>query len=332
VSALRAGPLAWAEDLVQDIVRDGARAGITVVVAGERELVTSRFFAAVPNRIFLPAGSTEEGRLAWPRLPATAAVAGRVVVFGPVTGASSPSGHVGQLFEPRSPSGGKPHPAVRTRPFRVEPLPVRVTVADVRSRAAAGQAPAPGHLCLGVEGDELLPAYVPLPSGAVLAVLGGHASGKTSLLSALPGLNPGAGWLRCPAAADPERWWTGTHDAAVAGALDPTAILVADNLDLQSPGTNNRLLLLNALGWRVVLTAGFSPGLRLRVPLVQNAAGPGRGVLIAPRALMDGDLFGVRFELEPNPPPGRAVLISDGRARAVQLAFDPAARCDGRGP
>ena len=83
------------EDLVQDIVRDGARAGITVVVAGERELVTARFFAAVPNRIFLPAGSTEEGRLAWPRLPVTEAVAGRVVVFGPMSAASCP-------FSPRS--------------------------------------------------------------------------------------------------------------------------------------------------------------------------------------------------------------------------------------
>jgi S-DNA-T family DNA segregation ATPase FtsK/SpoIIIE len=45
--------------------------------------------------------------------------------------------------------------------------------------------------------------------------------------------------------------------------------------------------------------------------------------LICPRNLQDGDLFGVRFELEASPPPGRAVLISNGRAVAVQLA-DPA--------
>lgn len=359
VSAFRAGPLAWAEDLVEDIVRDGARAGITVLVAGERELVTSRFFAAVPNRIFLPAGSTDEGRLAWPRLPATAAVAGRVVVFGPLSAVASPSGHVGQLFEPRSPATGEPAWAARIRPFRVEPLPVRVTVEEVRLGAgqgvagqgvagqgvagqgaaprpgtgtAAGPTPTPGQVRLGVEGDELRPADVPLPPGAVLAVLGGPASGKTSLLSALPGLNRGAGWLRCPAATDPERWWDRTHDAALAGALDPAAILLADDLDLQSPETNNRLFLLNSLGWRVVLTAGFSAGLRLRVPLVQKAAGVGRGVLIAPRTVMDGDLFGVRFELEQSPPPGRAVLISDGRARAVQLAFEPDARSPGNGP
>ncbi len=82
---------------------------------------------------------------------------------------------------------------------------------------------------------------------------------------------------------------------------------------------------MNNLGWRVVLTAGFNPAIRQRVPLAQNAAGYGRGVLIAPRSVLDGDLFGVRFELEHSPPPGRAVLISEGRARAVQLAFDPAA-------
>lgn len=349
VSAFRAGPLAWAEDLVQDIVRDGARAGITVVASGERELVTARFFAAIPNRIFLPAGGTEEGRLAWPPLPVIEAIAGRVMVFGPISAASFPSGHAGQLFEPPA-AAVRDGPALtaRTRPFRVEPLPVQVTVADIRSRTGHGTAgrgdsalscagtaseppSPPGQVCLGVEGDEIVPAYVPLPPGAVLAVLGGRASGKTSLLSALPGLNPGETWHREPAAADPERWWTGTHNAALAGTLDPAAILLADDLDLQSPEANHRLVLLNALGWRVVLTAGFGPGLRLRVPLIQTAAATGLGVLIGPRTLMDGDLFGIRFGLERNPPPGRAVLIADGCARPLQLAFDPAADCGGRG-
>jgi S-DNA-T family DNA segregation ATPase FtsK/SpoIIIE len=82
----------------------------------------------------------------------------------------------------------------------------------------------------------------------------------------------------------------------------------------------------------VVLTAGFSPGIRQRVPLVQTATGQVRGMLIAPRSLLDGELFGVRFDLEQSPPPGRAVVISDGRTRVVQLAFDPAADRSARGP
>ena len=244
--------------------------------------------------------------------------------------ASSPSGHVGQLFGPLSPATPAGTVAPRTRPFRVEPLPRLVTVAEVHSRLSR-PAPLPGHVCLGVGGDDLLPAGIPLPQGDVLAVLGGHASGKSSLLSALPGLNPGASWLRAPQT-DPEQYWAGAHEAASSGALDPAAILLADDLDLQSPEANSRLLLLNRLGWRVVLTAGYSPGIRQRVPLVLNAAGQVRGVLIAPRSPQDGELFGVRFDLEQNPPPGRAVVISDGRSQVVQLAFDPAADSSARGP
>ncbi|WP_427006797.1 FtsK/SpoIIIE domain-containing protein [Pseudarthrobacter sp. H2] len=69
-SAIRSGPQAWAEDLLHDIVRDGPKAGVTVLVSGERELATARFFGAIPNRVYFPAGTTEESRLAWPRLPA----------------------------------------------------------------------------------------------------------------------------------------------------------------------------------------------------------------------------------------------------------------------
>ncbi len=238
---------------------------------------------------------------------------------------------MGQLFGPRPLRSGTGTVTLRTRPFRVEPLPRLVTVAEVLSRTP-DLPPPPGHLCLGVGGDELLPSGIQLSQGDVLAVLGGQASGKTSLLSALPGLNPGASWLRAPAETDPERYWSDVHEAACSGALDPAAILLVDDLDLQSPEASSRLTLLNRLGWRVVLTAGFSPGIRQRVPLVQTATGQVRGMLIAPRSLLDGELFGVRFDLEQSPPPGRAVVISDGRTRVVQLAFDPAADRSARGP
>ncbi|KUM38393.1 FtsK/SpoIIIE domain-containing protein [Arthrobacter sp. EPSL27] len=315
VSAFRAGPLAWAEDLVQDLVRDGGRAGITVVAAGGRELVAARFFPALPNRIFLPAGSSEEERLAWPRLPAVDA--GRVAVFGPMSPAASAAGHAGQLFGPVSPGVRMQHAAVAHRPFRVEPLPGHVTVSEVRSRAPGP--PQDNTLRLGLGGDELLPAGIRLPRGAALAVLGGAASGKSSLLLALPGLNPEATWLSAPPTGA-ERYWSGIHEAALSGTLDPAAILLADDLDLQPAEAGSRMASLNSLGWRVVFTAGFSPGIRQRVPLALTAAGQGRGVLIAPRSLLDGELFGVRFDVGQSPPPGRAVVIADGRTWVVQLA------------
>ncbi|SDL89247.1 DNA segregation ATPase FtsK/SpoIIIE, S-DNA-T family [Arthrobacter sp. ov407] len=342
VSAFRSGPLAWAEDLVQDIVRDGSRAGITVIVSGERELVTARFFAGLPNRIFFPAGSTDEGRLAWPRLPALEPVPGRVAVFGAFVPATLATGHAAQLFEPtavggRHPAGG----AVSMRPFRVEALPVLVTVDEVLAQCgnpgpgqgippraallavmpAAAHFPVPAAaLLLGVGGDELRPHEIRLPAGGVLAVLGGPGSGKSTLLAALPGMNPTRTWLAPRPGADAGQYWSGLYASALAGTLDRTAIALADDADLLAHEANSALADLNTLGWRVILTAGFGLAFGQRVDLAATARSQGRAVLIRPRGLMDGEPFGVRFETENSPPPGRAVVISDGRATPVQLA------------
>jgi S-DNA-T family DNA segregation ATPase FtsK/SpoIIIE len=362
VSAFRSGPLAWAEDLVQDIVRDGPRAGITVVVSGERELVTSRFFAALPNRIFFPAGSTDEGRLAWPRLPALEPLPGRVAVFGAFVPAPGATGHPAQMFEPKAADGrSQVFGAVATKPFRVDALPTLVTVGEVlagcgapggghrtappapsvrpKSTIAAASAAAnrgvddavPGtaqvkvpatELLIGVAGDELRPCGVRLPAGGVLAVLGGPASGKSTLLAALPAMNPAGAWLSPQPGIEPGQYWSAVHASALAGTLDRTAIALADDADLLPPEANSNLAALNCLGWRVVLAAGFGPGFGQRVTLAGIARSQGRAVLIRPRGLSDGDMFGVRFEPEQNPPPGRAVVISDGRATPVQLAAD----------
>ncbi len=344
VSAFRAGPQAWAEDLVHDIVRDGSRAEITVLVTGGRELVTSRFFAGLPNRIFFPAGSTEEGRLAWPRLPALEPVPGRVAVFGAFVPTPLATGHVAQLFEPKVPGGRHiTGPAFSARPFRVEALPASVSVDEVLARRgrggqgrtipppaatpatghAAPQVPIPaGELLLGVGGDELLPYAVPLSAGSVLAVLGGPASGKSTLLAVLPELNPAPAWLAPPARTDPGRYWSEAYASALAGTLERTAIALVDDADLLSHEANSNLASLNILGWSVVFAAGFGPVFGQRVVLAAAARSQGRAVLIRPRGLMDAEPFGVRFEPEHSPPPGRAVVISDGRATPVQLAAD----------
>ncbi len=180
------------------------------------------------------------------------------------------------------------------------------------------------RLWIGVGGDELLPASLALPRGSVLAVLGGSGSGKTSLLRALPLLNPARTWLTRRPGSGQEEFWSGVQAEATAGHLDRAAVLLADDVDLCGGQANDPLYALNGLGWTVVFTAGFSPALPQRVPLALQARSHGKGVLLGPRSLMDGDLFGVRFEPEPRPPAGRAVVISDGQAAAVQLALAPA--------
>jgi S-DNA-T family DNA segregation ATPase FtsK/SpoIIIE len=277
---------------------------------------------------------------------------GRAAAQGPFTGTSADAPHIAQLY--RAPQPGSPAslPAplltpFRQPPFRVDALPSRVGIADVLARTGdrtrakgldaglpipkpdgpdAGASGSRPHVRLffGVGGDELGPVSLTLPAGSVLAALGGPGSGKTSLLTALTGLNsPPGGWRLPGPGEDPAGYWAGLLAEARAGALHPEAVLLADSLDLQSEDCNRQLSGLNSLGWTVVLTAGFSPLLQQRVPLAQCARRHGAGILIRPRSLLDGDFFGVRFEPEANPPPGRAVVVLDGQATAVQLA-DPA--------
>jgi S-DNA-T family DNA segregation ATPase FtsK/SpoIIIE len=195
----------------------------------------------------------------------------------------------------------------------------RLTPPDAAPGGAPGQVSAASVL-IGVSGDELRRHDVPLPAGGVLAVLGRLASGKSTLLAALPGMNPGVVWLVPPEGTDPGRYWSEVHGSAIAGTLDRTAIALADDADLLSQDANSRLAALNSLGWRVIVAADFGPTFGQRVPLAAVARSQGRAVLIGPRGLMDGEPFGVRFDAEQSPPPGRAVVISDGRATPVQLA------------
>ncbi|MDQ0663734.1 S-DNA-T family DNA segregation ATPase FtsK/SpoIIIE [Arthrobacter ulcerisalmonis] len=349
VSAFRSGPLAWAEDLVQDLVRDGARAGITLLVHGERELVTARFFAALPNRFYFPAGSNEESRAMWPRMPATAAVRGRAVAFGPLSGGAPVAC---QFYRYPAPDGagrsGARHPAAASPPFRVEPLPTTITVRQVEAlMAPAGRQPAsvpspPGRapsegsrraggpgtagrqrdVVVGVAGDEPAPVSLRMPGGGVTAILGNPGSGKSNTLHALAALNPAQPWCTCPVPSETAGdFWKDLLVQAEGGAVPRETVLLVDDVDLLAPPVLGALDQLNALGHSLVVTAGYSPMIFQRVPLIMNARAGGAGVLLGPRSMADGDLFGVRFEVEVNSPPGRGVLISSGKSCPLQVAW-----------
>lgn len=328
VSAFRAGPWGWAEELVNDLVRDGGRAGITVLISGQRELVTSRFFAALPNRVYFPAGSSEDSRISWPKLPSTTPAIGRAVAVGALASGNTA---VCQFYAARSTEGGHgpasplAEPPLLRRPFRIEPLPETVPAAQI-AEAMSRSGSTPGHrlLRIGVGGDELEPVSLRVQAGSVLAVLGGPLSGKSSFLRLLPRLNPEAGpWFRRRPDTEPTAYWSKILRRAVAGEVDRTSVALVDDADLLPHETNRDLVELHALGVTVVFTAGFSPILSQRVPLAIHARNSGSGVLVAPRTLLDGDLFGVRFEAEPNPPPGRSIVIQHGRAMSVQLGWEP---------
>ena len=344
VSAFRAGPLAWAEDLVQDLARDGSRAGIVVMISGDRELVSSKVFSACPNRLYFPAGSNLDSRIAWPRMPATAELKGRAVAFGHLTG-GGPA--VCQLYvmkphsQRQSGQTDQVEKSLTQRPFRVEQLPALVPAKKIQGMALSGRATGalqspgrsklrpvsrrPSDILMGVGGDELKPVSFRLLGGGVFAVLGGPGSGKTSFLRALPLMNPEGGpWLQPGDGDDACEFWERALATAAEGEGFGRTVALVDGADLLSPEAQRNLSELNALGHPVILTANYSPLLLQRVPLVMNARSAGSALLLAPRSMVDGDLFGVRFEVETSPPPGRGVFISPDSAAYIQVGWVPA--------
>ncbi|WP_045729771.1 FtsK/SpoIIIE domain-containing protein [Pseudarthrobacter chlorophenolicus] len=332
VSAFRSGPLAWAEDLVQDLVRDGQRAGITVAISGERELATARFGGSLPNRLFFPAASNEDSRLAWPRMPSTASVKGRAVAFGQVAG-SEPA--VCQIYDLATADQWERNTGMElsakpgTLPFRIESLPSLVSVTDVQESAGnpasnvASTGSAPPGLLIGVGGDELSPVRLHVPAGGVFTILGRPGGGKTNSLRALRILNPQARWVHPPDTAEPDRFWTSLLLDPASRTAAGRRLLIADDADHLSADALTALAELQSRGHTVLLTANYNPLLLQRLPLVMASRAHGAGMLLAPRSMADGDLFGVRFEAEPAAPPGRAVLISGGGSSALQVAWAP---------
>ncbi|MBO1266843.1 FtsK/SpoIIIE domain-containing protein [Arthrobacter cavernae] len=360
MSAFRSSPVTWAEDLLQGLVRDGGRAGITVIISGDRELVASRLFAALPNRAFFPTGSTEESRLAWPRFGAIDNVAGRALASG-----SFLDGNMA-VAQFAAPPPDTPWPyagtaAAGSTPFRVEPLPAFTSVDDVLGRAhgsASGWPQRPAFdataarysLLLGLGGDELEAASVRLAAGSVFLALGSPGSGKTGLLRALPVLNPRYRWIAPGPQDHPERFWTafrqrafsavredatygpdgGGSNRGTPGDVPLRGILLVDDAEQLTASAGTQLSALNEMGFTVVATAALNTPLLHRSPLCLSARNHGHGLLIGPRNPADGDFFGLRIDADPARTPGRAVLVQDGSTQTIQIAA--AGSEDRRGP
>lgn len=344
-AALRAGSLAWGEDVLKEIVRDGNSLGVTVLVSGERELVSSRFFAAIPNRAYFPTGSTEESRFHWPRFPEVEPMPGRGVAVGNfVQGTTS----VAQ-FRNAPENLAWPYDVVQPSsepPFRVRPLPdvlsqqdfdlalatiprnsqasllyAKTNTNDMGTDQSCGDAVKTSPLWIGVGGDEAVPVQLPLRPSGVSLVLGGHRSGKSSVLGSLKALNPQVPWIYPAQGSPPGPFWENVARSETAGTLDPTSILLVDDADSLDAAGRKALIVLAGHTRGIVMTATTGPTLLQRLPLAAEVQASGTGLVLSPRTPLDGDILGVRLDVDASAGPGRGVIVQGNHAEPFQAAF-----------
>lgn len=339
-TALRNGPFGYAEAILQDIVRDGCSLGVTVLISGQRELVSSRFFAAIQNRAYFPSGSTEESRFHWPRLPEVESLPGRAVVMGNVAGEHAT---VAQ-FRVAPASGAWPFGdlAPSEPPFRVRALPELLRSEEFNaimaasraqglpSGAGAGLATGNGEgahasenkagrpLWIGVGGDEALPVSLPLREHGVSIILGGPRSGKSSVLASLHTLNPLVPWVYSPDAAYSSPFWTSVASQVAAQTLASDSILLVDDADLLDAQGHHALAGLVGKVRGIILTATPGPTLLHHLPLAKEAQTSRTGLVLAPGTPHDGELLGVRLESGRAGRPGQGFLINGAEVTPFQ--------------
>ncbi|MCU6480065.1 FtsK/SpoIIIE domain-containing protein [Arthrobacter sp. A2-55] len=153
LAGFRSSPWPWAEDAMTGLVRHGGRR-ISVVLGGDRELLTAPFMASIPNRLFLPHRASTESTILWPKLPRFAPLPGRAAVFGPINAAASgglpDDPHTAQLGQAAATSSPSSRHRLHAGPVShqgnvLEPL-LNVATGAITGRRVSGNASHRGPL------------------------------------------------------------------------------------------------------------------------------------------------------------------------------------------
>ncbi|WP_432511191.1 FtsK/SpoIIIE domain-containing protein [Kineococcus sp. SYSU DK001] len=250
----------------------------------------------------------------------------------------------------RRASAGAGELPVALRPFRVDVLPTRLALSRAQEEFPAGfpATGAPDRLEVAVGGDTLgLRGFDPLEDGPGLLVAGPRRSGRSTVLrvlaeqalergfrvgvvtarrSPLRELADRAGVLAClTTESDREAVAAATAALAPGAGLAPSVLLVDDLELLGQDG-----LLADAVSAHLdasrdsgclVVGAGGLEELQAMYRGPVTALKRGRsGILLTPRSVNDGDLFGLRLSRSVlGGPPGRGFLVRAGSGESVQV-------------
>jgi len=331
-------------DVVYSLLRDGASAGIHLVVAGDRSLLTSRMSALTDDKVILRLTDRMDYSLAdlnHKTIPAElppgrgfragSAVELQIAMLGDDPSGQAQAGEVRDLGRRLV----KRDVAVPTasRPFRVDDLPAALGIEEALELAQT-ESTGPMWALLGVGGDQLVAHGMDLEKDAPTFVVAGPArSGRSTMLAVMADSLLRSGTqlvLACPRSS-PLRDFVGlpgvravfTHadltEEDLAPHLEPDGtpvVLIVDDGEMlmDAPARTWLRGYLRSAGENrrglilggnsAEICAGFSGW---QVDVKKNR----RGALLSPQNTIDGDLLGARIArsmVSPKVVPGRALV------------------------
>jgi S-DNA-T family DNA segregation ATPase FtsK/SpoIIIE len=330
------------------LLREGAAAGIHVIISSERALMGGRIAALNDNKLLLrmnDAGDYVMHGIERQRIP-SAFPSGRGFRTDRGTElqvALLPGGLSGQEqadalrrigTEAANRDRGVPAAA---RPFRIETLPTTITFKEAYSRAEAlQQRPLMGMVGLG--GDDVAPVWVDFSGVAsTYTVVGPPGSGRSTALASLAVslLRGGTGVVALTPRESLLRGLEGRPGAAVVSSLTPTepelkaalesvgggpAVVVVDDADLLAMSPVDNLLRDIASSGRDrslgLVCAG--PAEAMLSPIsgwIGQVRRSRKGLLLSPQSVGEGDILGLRLPhnaIRVNRVPGRGFTADNG--------------------
>ncbi|MDP5183881.1 FtsK/SpoIIIE domain-containing protein [Blastococcus sp. BMG 814] len=342
-------------DVLTALVREGASAGISVVITGDRSLGTGRLSSLTDGRLVMRLADRGDyplvgvpGRQVPEWLPpgravtVDGAVETQVALLGEdesgqgqaaALAAIAKEAHVRDALVPRS-----------ARPFRVDVLPSRLAFEAAWDLRPAGAGA--GFALVGVGGDELAATGPDLVErGPAFVVAGPARSGRSTLLAVMAEslLRQGTPVVVCAPKASPLRALAGRpgvldvvvdpatpadrwRELLAAGPGRPLVLLLDDGEVLRDcPAAEVfREVVRGAVPGRALVLGGNADALCTGLSGWQVEAKKARqGVLLSPQGSTDGDLIGVRVPRSAvggAVRPGRALLhLGDGALLTVAV-------------
>ena len=331
------------------ILREGPAAGVRVALTGDRSILLSQVASAVPDKLVLRLSDPTD--LVMAGIPSAAVPAvqppGRAVrahdhaevqialLDGDGTGAAQARA----LLELGRRCAPTPAPAPELRPLRIEPLPQRISVAQVRARRSG--ADDRQWALVGVGGDEAGPVGLDVMATPAVLVAGPPGSGRSSTLATMAGQLAASGRplaVVSPRRSSPLPQLVGDaaeqvdpHDREALASLlkrHDDLVVAVDDAELVLDTPCEEVLveqLRHGEPGPTLLCAGGSEELAgLFRGLTVEARKHRTGVLLQPTGLADGDLLGIRVRSGDPGPPGRGLLVAPGRVVPVQVALPDA--------